>query len=49
MDSKNKPFVALDDDSFIIVKGNTAKIFGNAYYFKNGEYKKIHNMNEVEY
>lgn len=47
-DSKKQPFVALDDDSFIIVKGNTGKIFGNAYYFKDGDYKKIHNLNEVE-
>lgn len=48
-DSKKQAFVALDDDSFIIAKGNTAKIFGNAYYFKNGEYKKINDMNEVEF
>ena len=47
-DSKKKPFVALEDDSFIIVKGNTGKIFGNAYYFNNGDYKKINNLNEVE-
>lgn len=47
-DSKKNSFVALEDDSFVILKGNTGKIFGNAYYFKNGDYKKINNLNEVE-
>jgi len=48
-DCKKQPFIALDDDSFIIVKGNTGRIFGSAYYFKEGEYKKISNLNEVEF
>lgn len=47
-DSKNKPFIALENDSFIVLKGNTGKIFGDAYYFKDGEYKQIKNLNEIE-
>lgn len=48
-DSKKQSFVALHDDSFIIAKGNSARIFGPAYYFKNGEYKKIDSMDEVDF
>lgn len=40
-DSKKKNFIALEDDSFILIKKNDIKLFGNGYYFNGGNYMKI--------
>ena len=40
-DSNERPFVALPDESFIMLKNNTIKLYGEAYYFNEGQYKKI--------
>ena len=42
-DSKKKNFVALEDDSFILIKKNNIELFGKGYYFNDGSYKQIDN------
>lgn len=39
-DSENHPFVALPDESFIVVNDDI-KVYGDAYYFSAGTYKKL--------
>ena len=46
-DSKETSFVALPDESFITVKDNKVALFGDAYYFSEGDYKKISDINEL--
>ena len=43
-DSKTKPFVAFDDGTYILEIDGKAKLFGKAYYFENGTYTEIKNM-----
>lgn len=40
-DSEKNSFVALPDESFITICENNIKVFGNAYYFSNGDFKKF--------
>ena len=40
-DSKNKSFVALPDDSFILSKKNDIRLYGEAYFFDNGKLTKV--------
>lgn len=46
-DSKKKTFIALEDDSFIALKNGKIELYGTAYYFSKGEYKKIKKIEEV--
>lgn len=47
VDSGKKPFVALPNESFIVIKDGTVNLHGDAYYFNNGEYNKIEDLNTV--
>lgn len=40
-DCNDKYFVALPDESFIIVKEDNIEIYGDAYCFKDGQYQKV--------
>lgn len=40
-DSYTNPFVALPDDSFLVLNDKDIKVFGKAYYFSEGNYKKL--------
>lgn len=40
-DSKNKPFIAITDGSYIIDTGEKQTIYGEAYSFSKGEMKQI--------
>lgn len=42
-DSQRTSFIAIPDESFILVKEGNVKIFGDAYSFKEGSYNKIDN------
>lgn len=46
-DSKDTSFIALPDESFISINDNQIKLFGDAYYFKEGNYKKIDDVKEI--
>lgn len=46
-DSNKKPFVTLDDESFILIKDNKATLYGESYYFSAGEYKKVNDIDEI--
>jgi peptidase E len=47
-DSKKRPFVALPDDSFIVIKKEDISLNGDGYYFSEGAYQKINgNINEL--
>ncbi len=41
IDSKRKNFVALEEESFILIKKNNIELFGKGFYFNDGSYKKI--------
>ena len=45
VDSKKREFVALPDESFIVIKKDVVDLYGDAYYFKDGEYKAIKELN----
>lgn len=45
-DSKKSPFIALPDESFITINDKDISLYGDAYYFSEGDYKKITNINE---
>ena len=40
-DSFKKPIIAFSDGTYILIKDNTATIFGSAYEIKNGKIKQI--------
>ena len=42
-DSQKISFIALPNDSFVLVEENDIKIYGDAYSFKEGTYTKIDN------
>ena len=42
-DSQKTSFIAIPDESFILVKEGNAQIYGDAYLFKDGAYNKIDN------
>lgn len=42
-DSKKKPFLAIPDESFVLIKKDKIKLLGEGYYFSAGQYKKIDN------
>ncbi|MBE7082699.1 MAG: dipeptidase E [Clostridiales bacterium] len=44
-DSKNSPFIAFDDGTYILQADNEVELFGKAYMFKNGKYIKVSNCN----
>lgn len=46
-DSKNRPFIALPDKSFIFNDGKENFLYGDAYYFSNGEYKLITDLKQI--
>lgn len=47
-DSKISRFIALPNESFIVVKKQFAEVYGDAYYFNGGSYKKIgKNINDI--
>lgn len=46
-DSMKQPFIALPDESFIIIKKEETRLYGDAYYFSTGKYEKIDNLNKV--
>lgn len=47
-DSKKRSFVALPDESFIVVKKDDISLYGDGYYFYEGNYKKIdENLNKL--
>ena len=47
VDSQKKPFITLDDDSFILVKDDKATLYGESYYFNVGNYEKVKDINEI--
>ncbi len=46
-DSKERSFIALPNESFIVVKDNKYDLYGDAYYFENSKYRKIVNINDL--
>jgi len=47
-DSNKKSFVALPNESFIVINKGGVSLFGDAYYFNEGKYNKIeNNINEI--
>ena len=46
-DSIKQPFIALPDESFIVIKKDETKLCGDAYYFNDGKYQKVENLNGV--
>ncbi len=46
-DSIKQSFIALPDESFITIKKEEIKLYGDAYYFNAGKYEKIDNLNKV--
>ena len=46
-DSEKKSFVALPDESFIVLKDGNVTLNGDAYYFSNGSYNKIDSLNGI--
>jgi len=46
-DSKKSSFIALPNESFITIKDNQINLYGDAYYFNEGNYKKITDINEI--
>ena len=48
VDSNKKTFVALPDESFIVIKKDDTTLYGDAYYFSEGKYEKIEGkLNEI--
>lgn len=47
-DSKKKDFIAITDGSFIVDDGKVATIFGESYYFTNGNYSQL-SKNQEQY
>lgn len=46
-DSIKKPFIALPDESFIVITKEETKLYGDAYYFNGGKYEKLENINRL--
>lgn len=40
-DSRKSPFIAINNDSYIVLKNKSINLFGEGYYFYKGAYKKI--------
>ncbi len=40
-DSYNRPIVALNDGSYIVIDGEEVTLYGDAFYLKNGELEQI--------
>lgn len=40
-DSYTRPFVALNDGSYIAIDGSEVTLYGDAFYFVNGEFEQI--------
>lgn len=46
-DSKEREFIGLPNDSFIAIDEKEIKLYGDAYYFKDGSYSKIENIMDI--
>ena len=46
-DSKQTPFIALPNESFIVIKDKKTELYGEGYYFKDGNFNKIDNINII--
>ena len=44
-DSKTSPFIALENESFIVINDNGISLYGDGYYFCEGNYKKVEDIN----
>jgi dipeptidase E len=48
VDSKVRPFIAIEDGAYILQVNKTPVLFGNAYKFENGTYYKIDKLNNMK-
>lgn len=46
-DSMKQSFIALPDESFVFVKKGKMSLYGDAYYFNKGSYKKIKTLDDI--
>lgn len=46
-DSKQTTFIALANESFITINNKDVKLYGDAYLFSEGNYKKIKSIDEI--